>query len=129
MADAVSTQKLMDGPRNVIMKFTNISDGTGEAAVTKVDVSGLDGAPDEVSIQKIIFSTIGMGVNILFDATADILAKALPPDDSGELCFKKEGGIWNNAGTGKTGDISFTTVGAAAGDEYSVTLVMKKKYS
>ena len=53
MADAVTSQTLADGPRNVVMKFTNVSDGTGEAAVTKVDVSALAGAPSTVKIMKI----------------------------------------------------------------------------
>ena len=42
MADAVTTQVLQDGERLYIAKFTNISDGTGETKVTKVDVSGLN---------------------------------------------------------------------------------------
>ena len=41
MADAVTSQTLMDGERVAIMKFTNISDGTGETAVTKVNVANL----------------------------------------------------------------------------------------
>ena len=41
MADAVATQTLIDGDKKVVQKFTNISDGSGEAAVVKVDVSGL----------------------------------------------------------------------------------------
>ena len=41
MADAVASQTILDGPKEVVMKFTNISDGTGESAVTKVDVSAL----------------------------------------------------------------------------------------
>ena len=41
MADAVSTQVLLDGERQYIAKFTNISDGTGESKVTKIDVSAL----------------------------------------------------------------------------------------
>ena len=30
MADAVTTQIIQDGPKNAVIKFTNISDGTGE---------------------------------------------------------------------------------------------------
>ena len=41
MADAVTSQTIIDGERNCIMKFTNVSDGTGESAVAKVDVSAL----------------------------------------------------------------------------------------
>ena len=41
MADAVTSQTLIDGERTAVLKFTNISDGTGESAVKKVDVSAL----------------------------------------------------------------------------------------
>ena len=37
MADAVTSQTLIDGDRYAVMKFTNISDGSGESAVTKVE--------------------------------------------------------------------------------------------
>ena len=42
MADTVTSQTIQDGERKAVLKFTNISDGTGESAVTKVDVSALD---------------------------------------------------------------------------------------
>ena len=41
MADAVTSQTIQDGDRVAVMKFTNISDGSGESAVTKIDVSAL----------------------------------------------------------------------------------------
>lgn len=127
MADTVTSTKLNDGDRNVAYHFTNESDGTGEAAVTKVDVSALTPAPAEVSIMKIIYSTRGMGVNILFGADTDVLAVALPPDRSGCIDYTKIGGLKNVAGDGKTGDIKFTTVGHDLGDGYAITMVMKKQ--
>jgi hypothetical protein len=45
MADAVTSQTFIDGPKTVVMKFTNISDGTGESGVTKVDVSACNRCP------------------------------------------------------------------------------------
>ena len=41
MADAVTSQTLQDGNQIAVFKFTNISDGSGESAVKKVDVSAL----------------------------------------------------------------------------------------
>jgi hypothetical protein len=41
MADAVTSQTIQDGERKAVLKFTNISDGTGETNVVKVDVSTL----------------------------------------------------------------------------------------
>ena len=78
MADAVATQTLFDGSKKVIQKFTNISDGTGESAVKKVDVSALASNSDGtactgVVIERIWWQCIGMKVQILWDATTDIL--------------------------------------------------------
>ena len=115
------------------MKFTNVSDGTGESAVTKVDVSalatGLDGSTcTGVSIQKIWWQCIGMKVNILFDATSDVLAMQLGENQSGHHDYSSFGGLTNNAGSGKTGDIQFTTVGHSSGDTYSIVLELRKEY-
>jgi len=41
--------------------------------------------------------------------------------------FKPVGGLINNAGTGVTGDILFTTSGHTAGDSYSIILEMDKR--
>ena len=41
MADAVTSQTIIDGSKTAVLKFTNISDGTGESDVVKVDVSAL----------------------------------------------------------------------------------------
>lgn len=133
MADAVTSQTIIDGERTAVMKFTNVSDGTGESAVTKVDVSALStnrlGAPcASVQINKVWYVTAGMGVNILFDATADVLAMGLPADSEGTLDFSSFTGIPNNAGSGKTGDIQFTTVGHTSGDTYMVVLELIKSY-
>ncbi len=134
MADAVATQTIEDGARTAILKFTNISDGTGESAVVKVDVSALSADPVTKAactgavIECIWYSTIGMGVKIFFDATTDVLAWEIPADYSDKVDFSEFTGIPNNAGAGKTGDISFTTVGAALNDVYSVILKVKKVY-
>ena len=37
--------------------------------------------------------------------------------------------LTNNAGSGKNGDILFTTKGHSSGDTYSITLEMVKVYS
>jgi len=125
MADAVTSQTLVDGERNTVMKFTNVSDGTGEAAVLKVDVSALSGAPTSVKITRIDYDISGMAVNVLWDATTDVSAIVLSSGQNTlDLCGM--GGLINNAGAGVTGDILFTTIGASANDTYSIILHMKK---
>lgn len=131
MADAVSSQILADGLSQAVMKFVNVSDGTGESAVLKVDVSAL--APNQngqactsVTIRRIHTAVSGMSVNILWDATTDVSAFVVAP---GVYSFDlSTAPLWNNAGTGKTGDVLFTTVGAASGDTYSIILEMIKTY-
>jgi hypothetical protein len=126
MPDAVASQTLVDGQRNVVMKFTNISDGTGESAVTKVDVSTLAGAPSLVRIDRIIAHTSGMAVNILWDADTDVTAFVVGQDASIDHDFRCFGGLKNNAGTGVTGDIKFTTIGHTGNDTYTIILHMTK---
>ena len=133
MADAVASQTILDGPNKVVMKFTNVSDGTGESAVTKVDVSGLSAGTDGatctgVAIEQIWWQCTGMKVSILFDASTDILAIQLGENQSGYHDYTPFGGIPNNSGSGKTGDIKFTTVGHSSADTYTIIMQVRKGY-
>jgi hypothetical protein len=133
MADAVTSQTLIDGPAHAVLKFTNISDGTGESAVTKVDVSALESdqnglACSGVDIERIWWQCIGMKVQILWDATSDAFCIELGENQSGNHDYTVFGGLTNNAGTGKTGDIKFTTVGASSADTYTVIMYLRKKF-
>lgn len=126
MADAVASQTLHDAARNVVMKFTNLSDGSGESAVTKVDVSALNDAPTRVRVDRIHFTTAGMLVRLLWDADTDVTMIELSPDQTGCLDFSRFGGLVNNGGAGVTGDIKLTTVGHTSGDSYTIVLEMVK---
>jgi hypothetical protein len=115
------------------MKFTNISDGTGESAVKKVDVSALESdiygnTCSSVAIEKIWWQCIGMKVRMFFDATSDKFIIELGENQSGYHDYSEFGGISNNAGSGKTGDIDFTTVGHSSADTYTIILKMRKTY-
>ena len=134
MADTVTSQTIIDSQKLAILKFTNESDGTGESSVKKVDVSALttNSAGESctsVSIARIYWSCVGMRVNIEFDASTNVLAMPLPADSTGDEYYDDRfSGIPNNAGSGKTGDIDFTTVGHSSGDAYSIILVLNKNY-
>jgi len=133
MADAVTSQTIIDGPKTAVMKFTNISDGTGESAVTKVDVSALSASADGdtctgVVIERLWWQCIGMKVQILWDATSDQFCIELGENQSGNHDYTIFGGLTNNAGSGKTGDVQFTTVGATANDTYTIILYLRKEY-
>ena len=134
MADAVTTQTIIDGERNCVMKFTNVSDGSGESAVAKVDVSALASnaagvACSEVRVMRVSHAIVGMSVQMFLDASSNVLLMELAESSNGHMDFKDFGGLPNNAGSGKTGDILFTTKGHSSGDTYSITLEMVKVYS
>jgi hypothetical protein len=133
MADAVASQTLFDGERMAIMKFTNLSDGTGESKVLKVDVSALTPSASgktctRVTITKIHAATHGLEVQIYWDATTDVFCWCVPQNSQYTMDFDKFGGLTNNAGTGVTGDVLFSTADATNGDFYTVVLEMVKFY-
>ena len=134
MADAVTTTSVVDGPRTAVIYCTNTSDNSGESAVTKVDVSALSTSPEGdsctgVRLQKIVFTNVGMGVKVLWNATTNVIAAQLPADYSDTLDYSDISGLPNvAAASGKTGDIKFTTVGHSSGDTYSVVLYCLKEY-
>ena len=133
MADAVTSTTLMDSDRVAIIQLTNTSDGTGEAAVKKIDVSALSDsstgqACTGVRLAKIVYSTFGMSVKLLWDATTDTICWDLNEDYTDSEDFTEFGGIRNTAGSGKTGDIMLTTTGHAVGDSYVIVLTLYKDF-
>jgi len=131
MADAVTSQTIQDGDRIAVLKFTNISDGNGEAAVKKVDVaalqaeSGTEKACTGVTIQQMWYDCSGMTVDILWDASTDALCWTL--SGYGFYDFRQAGPLTNNASS-PTGNVMFTTTGHASGDRYTVMLAVRKSY-
>ena len=124
----------MDGERLAIMKFTNISDGTGENLVTKVTVSSLAAsgsgkACTGVIVNKITSVCHGMEVRMYWDATTDVPFFLCTVNTNYMNDFSDFGGITNNSGAGKTGNIAFSTSDQTAGDTYTVVLEMIKTYA
>ena len=134
MADAVTSTTLSDSDRSAVVQLTNLSDGTGESAVTKIDVSALapkstDGTPcTGVRLAKIVYSTFGMSVKLLWDANTNTICWDLNSDYTTDEDFTGFGGIRNTAGAGKTGDIALTTTGASGSDSYVIVLTLFKEF-
>ena len=133
MADAVTSTTLMDSDRVAIIQLTNTSDGTGEAAVKKVDVSALSNsstgqACTGVKLGKIVYSTFGMSVRLLWDASTDTICWDLNSDYTDSEDFTEFGGVRNTSGSGKTGDIMLTTTGHTNGDTYIIVLTVYKDF-
>jgi hypothetical protein len=134
MADVVASQTLLDGERLFIGKFTNISDGTGETAVVKINPSTLSvnaygRACNGVKINKIWSTTHGMEVRILWDATTDVFAWMIPQNNNYLMDFSSFGGLQNNGGTGVNGNVLFTTADASSGDMYTIVIEGIKTYA
>ena len=139
MADAVTSQTLSDGDRTAVMKFTNISDGNGESAVKKVDVSALTAnshtgaACARVHVTQVWYAISGMRIDLEWDASSNVKALvlgggvALEPT-MGHFDFRSFGGIKNNAGGGITGDIDLTTLHHTNNDAYTIILELSKSY-
>lgn len=123
----------MDSDRVAIIQLTNTSDGTGESAVKKVDVSALSAnsagqACTGVRLARIVYSTFGMSVKLLWDASTDTICWDLNADYTTDEDFTNFGGIRNTAGSGKTGDIMLTTTGHTSGDSYVIVLTLYKDF-
>ena len=138
MADAVTSQTLVDGERVAVMKFTNLSDGNGESSVEKVDVASLNSSADgtacsRVHIQQIWYDIGGMRVALEWNASTNVVAAVLGGSAAagnvqGHLDFRSFGGIKNNAGSGIDGDIDFSTSGHTNLDHYTIILELRKTY-
>ena len=126
MANAVTSQTLLDGPRNLVILLTGVLDTSNETRTIKVDVSSYDPAPTKVRVDKIQYSIAGaLQVLLDWDATTDVTFAVL--SGQGELEACKFGGLQNNAGAGVTGDIYLTTLGYSAGTvSYTLLLEMTK---
>ena len=125
MADTVTTQTIADTSGvKFVTKLTNLSDGTGETLVKKVDASELTFMTEDGNrkISKIWFSVntanAKSSVEILWDGTTNSTAMFL--NGSGHFDFRPSGDeIPNNAGT-PTGDVLISTNNFASGDNYTI---------
>ena len=125
MADTVTTQTIADTSGvKFVTKLTNLSDGTGETLVKKVDASELTFMTEDGNrkISKIWFSVntanSKSSVEVLWDGTTNSTAMFL--NGSGHFDFRPSGDeIPNNAGT-PTGDVLISTNNFASGDNYTI---------
>jgi hypothetical protein len=138
MADAVTSQTLADGDNIAVVKFTNISDGSGEASVAKVDVSALannsaGAACALATIDQIWYDIGGMRVALEWNATTNVVAAVLggsaaAGNVSGHMDFRSFGGVKNTLASGYNGDIDLTTHGHTNHDHYTIVLQLRKSY-
>ena len=139
MADVVTSQTIVDAAgTKTVMKFTNISDGSGETLVTKMDASELNFMTEDANrtLGKIYWSintTNGKsGVELLWAGSGTSAADATIGFFSGRGFhdyFTAGNSIPNNAtltaNTSPAGDILFSTKGFVAGDNYTIIIEVR----
>ena len=125
MADTVSTQVLSDTSGvKYVAKLTNISDGSGESLVNKIDASASTFMTEDANrkIAKIWFSVNSISkkacVELLWDGATN--ATGLLLSGQGYWDLRTAGNsIPNNAGT-PTGDVLLSTRDFVVGDNYTI---------
>jgi len=133
MADQVTSQILENGIGRLAMKFTSLSDGTGESNVRKVDaqsatigsfLQGQQFVPGTSLVaSRVTFDVRGMLLRLLWQAAPNV--ELLDLVGFGDFFLRDERGgfgVQNPLAPGATGSVLFTTVGATAGASYSVVL-------
>ena len=129
MADAVDSRVIYNGKRYYVVHLQNNSDGTGESAVNKVDISTLTTADGGVctytAIDTIVGEVWGGEVQLVWDHTTDDKIALL----SGfvNIDWSYEGGKVDPRSAGDTGDILLTTNGFTSASGYDLTLRIRKK--
>ena len=127
MADIVTSQVLTDTTGlKFVVKVTNISDGTGENLVKKVDASELTFMTEDGNrkIAKIWYSintaNNKSAVELIWDGATNSTAAIL--SGNGHWDLRTSGNeITNNAIT-PTGDVLLSTKNFADGDNYTILL-------
>ena len=135
MADVVTSQTIVDtSGTKTVMKFTNISDGSGETLVTKMDASALTFMTEDAtkSLAKIWWSintTNGKsGVELLWAGTTNSTIGFFSGTGYHDY-FTSGNSIPNNAtltaNTSPAGDVLISTKGFVAGDNYTIILEVR----
>ena len=130
MADVVSTQVLTDttGVKYAV-KMTNISDGTGENLVQKIDASNTTFMTEdgERKISKIFWSVNTQSgksaVELIWDGETNATAVTLSGQGFWDL--RAEGNEIVNNATTPTGDVLLSTKNFANGDNYTILVVFR----
>lgn len=126
MAVSATVQLLELGPRNVVYQLTGLGDGAGqETNVVKVNVANLQNPTAKSMRVERLSGVVDYGVVELFwDALIPVRFAVL----SGQfnLDFNRFGGLPNNGGGGKTGNVLLSTLAFELNSAYTILLEMVK---
>lgn len=131
MANSLKIQKLVDGPRNAVVKVTGVLDTSDQALITIISPSDFmavspQGFPGGFRIEHIDYSISDqLELQLLWQAiTPGVI---LPLAGRGRMSFVDFGGIISDAGAGANGAIDILTTGYGSGIQiFSLILEMSK---
>lgn len=133
MANSVNTQLIQDGPRNVVIKVEGILDTSDYASTVLVNPSTLGGM-DNTGLVKALGLIVdriqyavedGLELRLAWDATTP--TRMVELTGRGTEKFERFGGLTNNSGAGRTGNILLSTEGWNVGKIYSFSLLLTLK--
>lgn len=143
MPNKLIEQRLIDSNKRTLLKYVFLSDGTAEANTRLLDASNLKFALNangyimqsnthpksayRTTIKRVFGNAKTNGyIKLQWEGSAN--SEILTLNSSFDYNFEAMGDgavIWNNE-TGATGDILFSTVGAAANDSLTLFIDLKK---
>lgn len=128
MANTITKRTLVDGSRICVLNFILHSDGSGEFFnETLVDFSSLldNGDKTNVKVVAIKSQCCEFEIELLWKGSPDrpfLFLNSAPFDYD----YRQVGGLINDA-IDTNGDILFHSVGAAAGDDAHITMILEKR--
>lgn len=129
MADTVNVQHVFAGGYRRAVHLTNESDGTGESAVAKVDISTLTTSDGRTctytTIDYIEYDVAGGYVVLEWNHTTPDEIAVL--NGAGVIDWRDLGGKTDPGSSGGTGDIQVTTDGFVDGSSYDITIHYRAK--
>ena len=127
MADIITTQTIADTSGvKYVTKLTNLSDGTGETLIKKVDASELTFMTEDGNrkISKIWYSintnSNKSGIELVWDGVTN--ATALLLSGNGYWDLRTAGNEITNNSTTPTGDVLLSTKNFITGDNYTIII-------
>lgn len=131
MVATITNQILNDGERNLVVKVQISGDSAGDVTnrliINVSDFAGYTSEAFELKINRLKANLVSFSAQLLWDADTNVKAYDIVGDRPVNDDFSKYGGLINDAGSGKTGDILISTSGLASGDEGTIVLEMKKR--
>ena len=131
MANTLTTQIILDGPRNTVVKVVGVLDTSDLASTVIVDPATLAGIDNTGTLKakklKIVNVTHnvedGLSVSMFWDATTP--DRILDLVGRNELEFKRFAGLIDPTTVGSTGKITISTQGWAAAAVLSFSIVLE----